>query len=109
MSKKTIGWFYFKLTTNGNLIGEFSNNNDVEKIYTESADSIDEEKPEISFVGNYISTWQENNIPKFAHLKIDLKHKGRYSLIWTNKKKKKIFIGYGILANNMIVEDYREV
>ena len=37
MAKLLIGQFYFKRTTNGNLVGEFSNNFE-NRIYTESSD-----------------------------------------------------------------------
>ena len=53
MLDKLIGRFYFKQTSNRNLIGEFSNN--IEKdIYTESADII---KSNGKYLGVYISTW----------------------------------------------------
>lgn len=107
MSKKLIGRFYLKLTINGNLMGEFSNNIE-NKVFTESADFVDKEKSEDQFSGNYNSTWQENNEPIFAHLKIVLKNKGLYSLTWSDIGKSKKFIGEGMLVDDMILGDYRE-
>jgi hypothetical protein len=55
-----IGRFYFKLTDSKNLIGEFSNNTS-KRNYTESAD-LDHRKPDdAKFIGEYFSTWHEEN------------------------------------------------
>ncbi len=47
--------FYFKRTTNGNILGELSNNFE-SGIYTESSDltSVNSD----NLIGEYVSTWQ---------------------------------------------------
>lgn len=57
MSNDLIGRFYFKPTSNGNLVGEFSNNFSNE-IQAKSAVSI---KKISNFFGTYRSTWYETN------------------------------------------------
>src|ERR1035438_10167021 len=84
MAKKFIGRFYFKKTSYGNLLGEFSSNSDP-KIYTESADITEGKKYE-TFIGQYISTWHAGNSQEVAILKIEPKHEtddNLFSLTWT--------------------------
>jgi hypothetical protein len=78
-----IGRFYFKKTENGNLLGEFSHNISLMN-YSESADNDDYNE---DFIGNYYTTWQENNEPHSAYLKIEFKPLTRnriYILTWTS-------------------------
>jgi len=101
------GRFYFKQTSNGNLIGEFSNE-DTNRSYTESADIIDPNKSiEGDYVGVYDSTWNEDEACH-ATLEIKQKHKGIYSLTWvcdgnfegTNSQ------GEGMLCDDILVGNY---
>jgi hypothetical protein len=70
MPYEIIGRFYFKKTSNGNLIGEWSNNKSDEKQRT-STESCDLKKGEDkSYIGLYRSTWQEDGTAHFADLTI---------------------------------------
>ena len=60
--KQITGRFYFKKTNNDNLVGEFSNYNEL-KVFSESADKI---RKTNDFTGNYNSSWQENRNSLFA-------------------------------------------
>jgi hypothetical protein len=101
MSENIIGRFYFKRTSNGNLIGEFSNNKR-KRIFTESADLIGNGS---SFNGNYNSTWYDKK-PIFAKLSI-ISNGKKYSLYWNEENKETSFWGEGILYDNILIGDYR--
>lgn len=104
-----LGKFYFKKTTNGNLLGEFSNNID-NIILTESAD-LDQDDSE-SYLGDYNSTWQQNGKPCFANLKISQKPGIRNKIFILNWKVKGgilIFKGEGMLCDNILIGDYQKV
>lgn len=62
------GFFYFRLTTNGNLAGEFFNDADT-SIRTESADKIKNIK---RFDNNYLSTWREGGNSEIINLSIGI-------------------------------------
>ncbi len=69
---KVNGRFYFKQTSNGNLIGEFSNDHSQNEISTESADL---KIANGNYLGEYYSTWQEKGKqPCFAKLIISSKN-----------------------------------
>lgn len=96
---KIIGRFYFKQTTNGNLLGEFSNNG-TKRNYTESADLLS--KKEIDFVGEYNTTWYEDEACS-AKLVIKLKHENIFTLKWSGKSN---FDGEGMLCDNILIGNY---
>ncbi|MCS3870830.1 hypothetical protein J3D55_003746 [Chryseobacterium ginsenosidimutans] len=52
------GFFYFRLTNSGNLIGEFFNDANNSTIRTESADRNNDGN---TFNGEYRSSWREEN------------------------------------------------
>jgi hypothetical protein len=99
-----MGRFYFKRTSNGNLIGEFSNNKG-ETISTESADLIGDGK---GFCGDYNSTWQEKGEKRFANLNIKYKYDRTtriFSVEW-KEKNKLTFKGEGMLCDDILIGDY---
>lgn len=107
MSKNLIGRFYFKQTKNGNLIGEFSNNLSTRNS-TESADLVLASFNQGDFVGEYNSTWQEDdNTGHFTNLSITKKHKDIYTLQW-QRDNQIIFWGEGFIANDILIGDYRD-
>ena len=119
MAKNLIGRFYFKLTDNKNLIGEFSNCAG-KKIYAESADRSTDIAPDDKFVGEYWHTLYDDFDPNelggsCARLEIKLKSTPRkiYTLNWWlfDEKKQKvtgqIFWGEGMLCDGMLIGDYR--
>ncbi len=74
-SRSLIGHFYFKLTTSGNLLGEFGNNT-LRYNQTECADRSDGcGKDRTQFLGTYDSVWweyeQEDGGATLATLTID--------------------------------------
>ena len=104
MANELIGRFYLKKTNNGNLLGEFSNN-ESNKIFSESADSVDES---CCFIGDYNSTWQEDGLYHFAKLTIAFRpetNKKIFTLKWVEGSK--TFIGEGMLCDNILIGDYR--
>ena len=103
MAHEIIGRFYFKQTSNGNLIGEFSNNKS-----EPSTESSDIRGSSDGYIGVYYTTWQENGKPHFADLSISRKHENskRFSLIWKNSKGETIFKGEGMLCDNILIGDY---
>src|ERR1039457_6452627 len=95
ITNKLTGRFYFKLTSNGNLIGEFSNDcsGKPQETATESSDLRGE--PNGSYLGVYSSTWQENKTACFAELTITQKKDTNrlFSLDLKDSQGKLIFKG----------------
>lgn len=101
-----IGRFYFRLTTSGNLLGEFSNNLSNGNS-TESADRVSGNLND--FQGTYLSSWQENGTVLFADLTISIKHAPNiFSLVWA-RNNKDIFWGEGFIIGDLLVGDYRDM
>jgi|HubBroStandDraft_2_1064218.scaffolds.fasta_scaffold443338_1 hypothetical protein len=117
-----IGRFFFKLTDNKNLIGEFSNNLS-KRNCTESADRILEKGNDGTFVGEYFTTWHDQNENGQNHscfltkLEIKRKHENIFSLIFSLKwwrvqkngqpEANPFFWGEGILCDGILIGDYR--
>lgn len=99
-----IGRFYLRLTTSGNLIGEFSNNTSK----TNSTESADRQGVDPKcFVGQFYSTWREESVPDSAELTIEPK-KGTvniFTLKWMVGDNPKFF-GEGFLAEGLLIGDY---
>ncbi len=103
-----IGSFFFKKTQNGNLIGEFSNNQS-DIISTESADRTDPSDFS-DFVGVYNATWQQNGETFFRTLSISLKQNNLhriYELRWVDSNRHPTFYGEGFLVENILIGHYR--
>lgn len=98
------GNFYFKLTENGNLIGEFINNG-TKEFNVECANKDGNEN--INFVGKFISTWLEKENVFTSKLTItnDEDKKGYYKLVWISNGKK-TFYGNGFVTDNILYGDY---
>ena len=94
-----IGSFYFDKTVNGNLIGEFSNN-ETDFIMTESA-MTKINKP--TFEGTYTSTWYDVDLNK-ATLEIT-KIGCKYKLDWTEPGKQG-YEGEGFLTGDKLIGFY---
>lgn len=99
MNKHFVGCFYFKLTANGNLLGEFLDH-DTEIINVESARLIGQQE---SFVGKYISTWNDGKLHQ-TNLEIS-QHNKKYTLIWEEEHNES-YEGQGFLAENMLIGYY---
>lgn len=109
------GRFYFKLTSNGNLIGEFSNDHPtITRSHTESADRITSGVD--PFEGDYFSTWHEQGQAQAELSKLIIKTKSGchnlYTVIWeefpsTNTPIKIRFKGEAMLCDNILIGNYR--
>jgi hypothetical protein len=101
------GRFYFKQTSNGNLIGEFSNDHST-GISTESADL--KSANENLYLGKYDSTWQDNGKPGcFADLEITHKPNTNNKIFTLKWRGKSNFDGEGMLCDNILIGDYHDV
>lgn len=101
-----IGSFYLKQTHSGNLLGEFYNNHNRIRTYTESAD-LERKNTSDLFVGEYLSTWREENEPVEFNLKIERIESNSYKLTWRNKDRN-VFFGYGFIVDNILIGDYTD-
>lgn len=100
-----IGRFYFKRTSNGNLLGEFSNNE--AGVSTESADRIGETDIN-SFIGEYRASWQEKGKSIYAKLSITSDKslpKGVFKIEWFVDGNLK-FKGEGMLCDDILIGNY---
>ncbi len=109
---KITGRFYLKKTSNGNLLGEWSNDHSGEKVSTESCDliagSLDfSENAKGSHAADYYSTWQENGNAVLAQLKISQNNR-LFSLDWQCKPPAH-FEGQGMLCDDILIGDYHQV
>ena len=112
-----IGRFYFKLTDSKNLIGEFSNNHETcKRNFTESADLDHRRSDDSRFVGEYFTTWHEENEHESALAKLKIVQKSGceniFSLTWcpvqgNGKSDKPSFWGEGMLCDGILIGDYR--
>lgn len=97
-----LGRFYFKQTSNGHLIGEFSNDQS-NAVMTESADLV--ERKEGKFNGVYRSTWQENGVVCSATLTISQPtNRSVFRLAWVGATN---FKGGGMLCDDTLIGDYQ--
>jgi len=104
MTGKINGRFYFKKTSNGNLVGEWSNSLETQT-FSESADLV--EPGAGTYLGDYASTWQENKNPIFATLTIRRKRLGPlFTLEWRGTSN---FDGEGMLCDDILIGDYHSL
>lgn len=101
---KIIGSFYLKKSGNGNLTGEFTNNT----LFTVSTESADLKEPGAEpFIGRYLSTWYENDVPFSAELVITpfagKNTNTKYKLVWTDAEKGPIYEAEAFVAEGMLI------
>jgi len=101
-----LGSFYFQLTNNGNLLGEYINNG-LDSPMTESADFVGSILAD-NFVGTYRSTWLENGNTESVILRIDNKGNNIFSLVWEDNNRPK-FVGKGFLNNGILIGMYCDI
>lgn len=95
--RKNIGSFWYQLTQNKNLVGEFIDSVD-SKIYTESADWKERDKLD-GFTGKYNSSWLELNSPKSMIPEINESHSGIHELTWSDGNRIR-YCGEAILSGD---------
>jgi len=102
---KIAGRFYFKRTSNGNLVGEWSNNAE-SRAFSESADL--KESVDGQYLGVFDSTWLENQTPILARLTITRKQKSTslFTLQWRGQSN---FDGEGMLCDDILIGDYHSL
>lgn len=105
MAKRISGRFYLKKTSNGNLVGEWSNDHDAQ-VFSESADLIEPDRTGDVYLGHYFSTWQENGESRFATLTI-YRRSGRGSLFALEWSGSSNFLGEGMLCDEILIGNYR--
>ena len=109
MPDRTEGRFYFKKTTNGNLLGEFSNHAERD-VFTESSDLIAPAPGAKSdYEGKYASHWREGEEAFFAELSITKRSTALFRLKWFGRGDAGNFEGEAMLCDNMLVGDYNSV
>lgn len=108
-----IGRFYFKLTANGNLLGEYSNNSpECVRSTPEAAKRIADapnpnDQNQSAFVGDYISTWSElTNDASYSKLVIRPKP-GCFNIFKVNWTGPAEFQGEAMLCDEILIGDYR--
>jgi hypothetical protein len=99
-----IGSFYFELTANGNLIGEFSNNLS-KSITTENANLSGTAS---GFIGKYESTWYDDDV-HFANLVISQRVKNKIYVLQWNENGKLKYKGEGFLHDKTLIGYYIEL
>jgi|GEM_PF-756260 len=113
------GEFYFKLTSNGNLVGEFTNRG-TDHIGVESAARREaaSERDAFGFTGTYRSSWVEPNdrTPGTGVLTITLVNNPsgqllprRYRLEWrahAGENAGFLFHGHGFVADGLLIGHY---
>lgn len=103
------GRFYFKLSINGNLAGEYSHQ-DSKHSWVETAQRTS--PAACGFEGDYRSAWiQENEEVCSAELKITRKagSTGIFSLVWTPPGETAQFEGEAMLCDQILIGNYRSV
>lgn len=103
------GWFYFKVTDNGNLIGEFSNEHINGEICTESSVYVGGKRNLIGATSTasatYATTWLDfHNDPAYAVLKIT-RTGNVFALEW-KENKAVLWKGNGMLCDGILVGEF---
>ncbi|MBN2703013.1 MAG: hypothetical protein JXR23_02280 [Pontiellaceae bacterium] len=103
---KITGRFYFKLSSNGNLLGEYSNDKS-QDCDVEAAKRLSEcQGTNInSFVGKYYSTWTEGNSAHSATLSITKRVDQIYSFEWS-RNNEPVFTGEAMIVDGILIGNY---
>ena len=107
--EKIIGRFYFKLSSNGNLLGEYSNNVSTD-CDVEAARRLSERQgTNINpFVGKYNSTWTEGASSHSATLTITKRTAQIYSVEWS-RNNEPVFTGEAMIMDGILIGNYQSV
>ena len=109
------GRFYFELTSNGNLLGEYSNNHLNSGIEVEAAKRVAEGREEFAnlkgseFHGEFLSIWTQGKSgspPCYLEISRDKNRLQIFSLVWSKKKGGKLYHGEGMLAGHLLIGNY---
>ena len=111
-----VGRFYFKLTVNSNLLGEYSSSTSKYSC-TEAATRIysgNNANEEAGFIGNYNSIWVEEDDDKSEYImaKLEISAKQDCTNIFSLKWKvsgEDMFEGEAMLCDDILIGDYRSL
>lgn len=109
------GRFYLKISANGNLLGEYSNNFSTacsaEAAEREGRTGKTRGKRNFQFLGVYRSFWVEEDGPREAKLTISLNPRGEgiFSLYWEAVNHSQDFEGEGMLCDEILIGNYWSV
>jgi hypothetical protein len=106
MSK--LGHFYFKLTSSGNLLSEYSFEGH-DKVVIEGANRINGLLT--SFEGDFEAIWIEKAVrfPVILHIELRLNTKSEiFKLTW-KEKGTDIFTGEGFIVDGILIGSYKSV
>ena len=104
------GWFYFRLTGSGNLIGEFGNNRTIFNF----SQAADRDLIDINFTNNFIGIynnyWNEGNDRIQMQLVITAINgqRNRFNLVWTLNSEP-AYIGLGTIVDGILIGNYESV
>lgn len=111
---KVIGNFYFKLTTAGNLLGEYSNS-DTPRARPECAfrdDNVLQEERQ-TFEGTFTSTWYEPDSGSAEVVTLTITPRGGttggFDLTWSAKNGRTAYSGEAMLNDGQLVGKYWSV
>jgi hypothetical protein len=106
------GTFYFQLTTDGNLIGEYKNQftprQRPECAFRRDGALADEYQ---TFVGEYISTWYEPEQNSAVRARLSVQPRGepsrnQFVLTWSNFRGTRLYWGEAMLNDGQLVGNY---
>ena len=109
-SMSVMGRFYFRKTTEGNLIGEYSHR-DCIRSFAEAASRTEKGS---DWLGDYKTCWVEPPGFRFnkAHLTISLKEGSAslYTLLWLpwRGRGEPLFRGEAMISDDLLIGDYSD-
>ena len=101
-----IGRFYFRKTTEGNLIGEYSHR-DCTRSYAEAASRVDNGN---DWQGEYTTCWVEPPQLQVQQAQLTITRKAAsanlFQLEWNGVDGNELFKGEAMLSNDLLIGDY---
>ena len=103
------GWFYFKQSDSGNLIGEYGHEYSPLGVYTESGEFVkgdqDILKNPNAKNAEFESTWMDpNTTPTWG--KLEVERNGRIFKVKWSYKTGPVFEGKGILCDGVLIGEF---
>lgn len=111
--RNILGAFYFRLSQNGNIAGEYTHNND-RLILGENADRVHSDD-RMGFEGTYNSIWLEKQnelLPSTEQMRATLaitRPDRKFNLEWRDEDGLVVYTGEGMLVDDLLVGFYQRV
>lgn len=102
--EKISGWFYFKITESGNLIGEFSSFD----VMINSSNSADIEEAK-GFIGTFNNVWLEgkSKLSMTLEIKPIEESANRFNLTWKQgNDTMPTYTGLGTIVDGILIGNY---